>query len=240
MMSPNEYDVMVEHLANEIVDDVMEKEAARASDKWMAQNVARINEIKGRKGRKSKAEIAELQRLQEGVKKIRAVDPYGYNNQLKGQKRAKEVAIQRAADRYNNSYAGHVDRMTGALNRGLKWVGEHPVKAGLGVAAPLALAGGAAAGIHAYKNRKAKEEEQKEKTAFYYDDALEKMAAAQNVWDMADEYEDSYETMLMKQAAEDAYEEAMAQAEAAENVYDAIEAGAFDSNYDDEDYYDYE
>lgn len=256
MMSPNEYDVMVEHLASEIIDDVMEKEAYSVEE-WAKMTPAQQNKIM-KQGQKA----LDVKNSGVGISPVtgKRVKPMTAKQKAKYIARANSGVVpksdygtmrKKVGDTYGESATGRF--INGARIKAhdaiLRAVhGGNPDgrkmnafdKAMLIAAGTAAAGGAAAAGIHAYKNRKAKEEEQKEKTAFYYDDALEKMAAAQNVWDMADEYEDSYETMLMKQAAEDAYEEAMAQAEAAENVYDAIEAGAFDSDYDDEDYYDYE
>lgn len=118
-----------------------------------------------------------------------------------------------------------------------KLIKDHPVATGL-TAAGTALAG---CGAAALAKRKKKKEEDKEKVAAYYDDAMIKMAAAENVFGYADYHEDEYEALLLKNAAEEAYEDAMAQAEAAENVYDAIENDEIDTDYiDDAEYEDYE
>lgn len=323
MMSPNEYDVMVEHLANEIVEDVMEKEAAPRQKRIEGYEAA----MKGPHNRKLidaqfdredsrirraqlRAEIKKAKRhddpdaeeaarremAKEKQKKWKAIKTHlnpmnhvraagedlshmkpsmllptfgnAYDYDAAEQKALRDIAAERAQKTasYEDAIMGYAlekeaqqDPTPREIPRNVnfgktlgpygykrtvkgvardtgKFIKDHPVAAGLTVAG-TALAGGGAAALA--KRKKKKEEEKKDKVAEYYDDAMLKIAAAENVYDYADYHDDEYEALLMKEAAEEVYEDAMAQAEAAENVYDAIEAGAFD-DYDDADYDDYD
>ena len=124
-----------------------------------------------------------------------------------------------------------------------KTVAKHPYLTTAAVAAPVV----AASSIAAYKHRKKKKEEAQEHVAAYWEEAQLWKEAANNVWEYADYCEDEYEAELLKNAAEEVYDEAEAQAEAAENVFDAIENGetedfgGTDADYaEDGDYEDYE
>ena len=124
-----------------------------------------------------------------------------------------------------------------------RFVKNHPYGTAAAVAGTAAVAGGLAA----YKHHKKKKEQAQDKVAAYWEDAQLWKEAASNVWEYAETCEDEYEAELLKNAAEEVYDEAEAQAEAAENVFDAIENGEIedfdgtDADYaEDGDYEDYE
>lgn len=325
MMSPNEYDTMVEHLASEIIEDVMEKEATPSQKRIEGYEAAmkgphnrklinaqldredsRIRraqlraEIKKAKRRDDSAaeEEARQEMAKENQKKWKAIKTHlnpmnyvraagedishmtpsmllrtpgnVYDYDAGHQKALRDIAAERAqktasyedaimgyafekeasqnptprkVKRLENfgkelgpqGYYGQKRTAKGIAKDSWKIIKDHPYASG--AVAATALASGAT--LAALKAKKKKEEEKKDKVAEYYDDAMLKIAAAENVYDYADYHDDEYEAMLMKEAAEEVYEDAMAQAEAAENVYDAIESGAFD-DYDDADYDDYD
>ena len=324
MMSPNEYDVMVEHLANEIVEDVMEKEAAprqkriegyeaamkgshnrklidaqfdredsrirraqlraeikkaKRHDDPDAEEKARLEmaKEKQKKWKSIKTQLNPMNNLRASYERLQHLTPSmllptagnTYDAFTGKQKALRDIAAERAqktasyedaimgyalekeasqdptprkVKRWENfgkelgpqGYYGQKRTAKGIIKDNWKAVKKHPYATG---ATAVALASGAT--LAALKAKKKKEEEKKDKVAEYYDDAMLKIAAAENVYDYADYHDDEYEALLMKEAAEEVYEDAMAQAEAAENVYDAIEAGAFD-DYDDADYDDYD
>lgn len=326
MMTSNEYETMVEHLAGEIIDDVMEKEAAPRSkrisgyeaamkgphnrkliDAALDRTDSRIrraalrDELKKAKANHDDDEIenvkaklskenrkkwgaiktqlnpmnnfrANYEQLQHLTPSMLLPTPGNVYDSVAGQQKAlRDIAAERAmkkkAAEYEDAIIGYAfekeaqqDPTPREIPRNVnfgktlgpygykrtakgmardtgKLIKDHPVATGLTVAG-AALAGGGAAAL---AKRKKKKEEDKEKVAAYYDDAMIKMAAAENVFDYADYHEDEYEALLLKNAAEEVYEDAMAQAEAAENVYDAIENDEIDTDYiDDAEYEDYE
>lgn len=106
-----------------------------------------------------------------------------------------------------------------------KFIKKHPY----GTAAAVAIPTAAGVGLVAYKHhKKKKEEEAKEKVAAYWEDAMMWKEAAENVWAYASECEDEYDAELLKNAAEEVFDEAEAQAQAAENIFEAIENGELD------------
>ena len=329
MMTSNEYETMVEHLAGEIIDDVMEKEAAPRSkriagyeaamkgphnrkliDATLDRTDSRIrraalrdelkkakanhddDEIENVKAKLSKenrkkwgaikTQLNPMNNLRASYEQLQHLTPSmllptagnAYDAVTGNQKALRDIAAERAMKKKAAEYedaiigyafekeaqqdptprrrswmtnfgktlgpAGYSEKRTtkGILRDSGKRIKDHPVATGL-TAAGTALAGCGAAALA--KRKKKKKEEDKEKVAAYYDDAMIKMAAAENVFGYADYHEDEYEALLLKNAAEEAYEDAMAQAEAAENVYDAIENDEIDTDYiDDAEYEDYE
>ena len=105
-----------------------------------------------------------------------------------------------------------------------KFIKKHPYATAATVAIPTA----AGVGLAAYKHHKKKKEEAKEKVAAYWEDAMMWKEAAENVWAYASECEDEYDAELLKNAAEEVFDEAEAQAQAAENIFEAIENGELD------------
>ena len=114
--------------------------------------------------------------------------------------------------------------MKDAAGKSINFIKKHPY----GTAATVAIPTAAGVGLVAYKRHKKKEEEAKEKVAAYWEDAIMWKEAAENVWDYASECEDEYDAVLLKNAAEEVFDEAEAQAQAAENIFEAIENGELD------------
>ena len=120
-----------------------------------------------------------------------------------------------------------------------RYIQEHAKGITGTIAGTAALTGAGIAAAAAAKRKKAKKEEAQEKAAAYYDDAIMWKEAATNVWAYADELGEDYadEAVLLKNAAEEVFDEASAQEEAAVNVYNDIEdAFADDADYEEEDF----
>ncbi len=207
-MRPEEYNMMVEKLAEEIVEDVLQKEAGAWQDDFVARRAAAVANAAQTGGSRNDA----------------------FNDVSKANRAANQAARKARVEsviREKNPVASK----SNALKSAIEFAKKHPKGVGIGGGA-LAATGLAATGLAAYKHHKKKKEEQKEKVAAYYEDALLMKQAAEEAWAFANQYEDSMAVNFIKQAAEEAYEEAEAQAEAAENVFAAIENNELCEDYE--------
>ena len=198
-MRPEDYNMMVEKLASEIVEDVLCKEA-EASAEYNPPKPKKVNPVK-----------AQINYAKAGYYKPNVI--------ATNVKQNASHAAKGVADAAAKAGAGVAD----AGKATVEFVKKHPKGVGAGVAGAALGTAAIAGGLAAYKHHKKKKEEQKEKVAAYYEDALLAKQAAEEAWALADQFEDSMAVSFIKQAAEEAYEEAEAQAEAAENVFAAIE-----------------